>query len=178
MAKTRFTVELTGLDDFVNDLGVLANEFPAWTKEALKARMQVVEDAIRAKWVSLGGGRVGDYVYDSVGMNIEYGKNGVDIVGYVGVFHLDHVAILHGRIVEEGKRKPMRAPQIAYWVEFGTQRLKGGGRKVDGAEYPEEELAKAVAGKPFITNAGYRTVSQQEQAFVQKFDQILNTHLR
>lgn len=177
MAKTRFTAELTGLDEFVRDLGVIANEFPAWTKEALRARMQVVEDAIRANWVSLGGGRAGDYVYDSIGMNITYGKNGVDIVGYVGVFHLDRVALAHGRIVEEGKRKPMRAPQIAYWVEFGTQRLKSG-RKITGAEYTEEDLATAVVGKPFITNAGYRTIQQQEQAFTQKFDQILDTHLR
>lgn len=177
MAKTKFSVELTGLDEFIIDLGMIATEFPAWTKEALTAQLHVVEAAIRDNWVSIGGGRANDYVYDSVGMNVTYGDNGVDVVGYVGVFHLDRVAVAHGRVVVEGKPKPINAPQIAYWVEFGSQRLKSGS-KIKGSKYPEEDLATANVGKPFITNAGYRTISQQNQAFIQKFDQILDIHLR
>lgn len=173
MAKTKFTAEMTGLSDYIGSLGRIVEEFPVFTQEALKAQMKVVENAIKLNWISLGGGKMNDFIYDSIGMNVEYGKNGLDSVGYVGVFHIDHIAILHGRVVVEGKRKPLRASQIAYWVEFGSQRLRSGERKVTGAEYPEEELATKVVGVPFISNAGYSTVNQQNEAFKKKMNEIL-----
>lgn len=174
MAKTKFTAEVTGLSEYIDGLGRIVEEFPIFTKESLTAQMKVVENAMKRNWVSLGGGKVGDFVYDSIGMNVEYGDNGLDSVGYVGVFHIDHIAILHGRVVKEGERKPMRAPQIAYWVEFGSQRLKSGERKIKNLDYPEEDLAKEMTGIPFMTNAGYTTVNEQNEAFKLKMDEILS----
>lgn len=177
MARNVFTTTLSGNKDILADLDLLAEEFPAWTREALKAQEQVVEDAIRRNWVSLAGGKTGDYVYDSVGQSTAIGSNGKDVVGTVGVYNIDSVKIAHGRVAVEGKRKPLNAAQIAYWVEFGTTRLRSGQRRVTGAEYNEEDLI-VISGKPFLSNAFYGTVSLQQAAFLERYQQILNTHLR
>lgn len=174
MAKTRFSAETTGLSEYIENLGRIVEEFPVLTKGATEAQLAVVEQAVKDNWTSIAGGSTGDFVYDSIGKNVEYGANGTDTVGMVGVFHIDSVASAHGRVQEEGGKKPLRASQIAYWVEFGTQRLKSGQRKVKNVEYPEEELAKAVTGKPFLTNAGYATINEQQEAFMNKMDDYID----
>lgn len=177
MARNVFTTKLSGNKDILADLDLLAEEFPVWTREALKAQEQIVENAIRRNWVSLAGGKTGDYVYDSVGQSTAIGSNGKDVVGTVGVYNIDSVKIAHGRVAVEGKRKPLNAAQIAYWVEFGTTRLRSGQRRMTGAEYNEEDLI-VVAGKPFISNAFYGTLNEQQNAFLEKYQKILDTHLR
>lgn len=177
MARNLFTTNVTGNKDILGDLGRLVEEFPAWSREALKAQEQVVEDAIRNNWVSRAGGQAGDYVFDSVGHSAEIGENRMDVVGTVGVYNIDSIALSHGKVAEEGKRKPMNAAQIAYWVEFGTSRLKSGTRKVKGAEYDEEELI-VQQPKQFISPAFYETIDEQQAAYYAKFNQILNRMLK
>lgn len=177
MARNVFTTTLTGSKGILDDLDMIAKEFPAWTREAVRAQEEVVENAIRRNWVSLAGGKAGDYVYDSVGHSVTLGSNGSDVVGTVGVYNIDSIALAHGRVVEEGKRKPMNAAQIAYWVEFGTSRTRNGQRKVKGLEYNEEDLI-VIAGKPFISNAFYGTITEQQNTFLERYQKILDSHLR
>lgn len=176
MARNVFATTVDNID-IMRDLDLLAREFPAWIKECTKAQQQVVEDAVRKNWVSFGGGRTNDFVYDSVGYSTHYGKNGTDTVGTIGVYNIDRVMVEHGRVFEEGKRKPLNAAQIAYWVEFGTSRLAAGGRKEKGVEYLPEQLIE-VKPKPFISNAFYGTLNEQQAAFAKKWDEILNRMLK
>jgi len=172
MARDVFTTTVDNTD-IMRDLDRLADEFPEMVRECTKAQQQVVEDAIRKNWVSFGGGRANDFIYDSVGYSTHYGKNGTDTVGTIGVYSIDRVMVEHGRVFEEGKRKPLNAAQIAYWVEFGTSRLTGGGRKKKGVEYSPEQLIE-VKPKPFISNAFYGTLNEQQTAFSKKWDQLLS----
>lgn len=177
MARDVFTTTITGGGEILRDLDLLAREFPAWVKECTRAQQKVVEDAIRQNWVSYGGGRANDFIYDSVGHSATYGKNGMDVVGTIGVYNIDRVMASHGRVFEEGKRKPLNAAQISYWVEFGTSRLASGGRKKKGIEYDPEDLIE-VKPKPFISNAFYGTLNEQQAAFAKKWDEILNRMLK
>lgn len=177
MARNVFKVETTGNKKILQELGRIAEEFPVFTREALAAQEKVVEDKIRQNWVSIAGGNVGDYIYDSVGKSVRTGSNGTDAVGTVGVYNIDNVAAAHGRFIEEGKRKPMNAAQIAYWVEFGTSRLRSGARKKPGVEYNPADLI-TNSPKPFISNAYFSSISEQEVAFAEKFNQLMDRMLK
>lgn len=172
MAKDRFTTIIKNHSDVMDDLERLINNFPETTKAALKAQQAVIENKIKSNWVSMAGGKTGDYIYDSIGSNTTYGRNGSDVVGMTGVFSIDRVATEHGRIVQEGKRKPINAAQIAYWVEFGTSRLRSG-RKFKNATDKETELI-TVSPKPFISNAFYSTIEEQQKAFIKEFEKRLD----
>lgn len=172
MARNVFTTTIQNQTEILGDLDALIRDFPDISKRALSAQQAVVEEAIKHNWVSMGGGKAGDYVYDSVGKNTTFGANGSDVVGMTGVFNIDSVRIAHGKEVQEGKRKPLNAAQIAYWVNFGTSRLRIGGRKRKSAEYNEEDLIRVTA-KPFISNAFYQTLPQQQQAFINEFSKVI-----
>jgi len=176
MARDVFTTTVTGNKEIFNDLDRLAGEFPAWVHEATRAQQRVVENAIRENWLSVGG-RSDDFIYDSVGFSTHYGTNGKDIVGTVGVYTIDRVMATHGRVQEEGKRKPFNASQIAYWIEFGTSRLAAGGRKKKGVEYTPDQLI-TVQPKPFISNAFYGTLEEQQAAFAKEWNSILGRMLK
>ena len=166
MARGLVTVELKGMKEFVKEMEQVVEEFPEITREALSAQEEVIEKAIRQNWVSTGG-RVGDFVYDSVGQSTAFSKlNPADVVGTVGVYNIESVASSHGKT-----SKDLNAAQIAYWLEFGTSRLRGGGRKVKGVEYSEEQLISTTP-RPFISTAFYSTIVEQEKAFTERFNQL------
>lgn len=163
MARDRITTRIEGREDIFKDLENLESELPRMVSESFKAQQEVIKRAIQTNWVSMAGGKAGDFIYDSVGFSTHYGANGQDVVGTAGVYKIDAVAAANGR-----GPKDLTASQIAYWVEFGTSRLRSGGRKKKGAEYDPADLI-TVSGKPFIGNAFYNTLNEQEAAFAEEW---------
>lgn len=171
MARDVFTTTVDNAD-IMRDLDRLADELPRMVKNCTEVQQQVVVNAMRKNWLLLVGGR-NDFVYKSIGHSAHYGRNGADTVGTVGVYKIDDVAILSGRVVTTDskgrKRKPLSASQIAYWVEFGTSRLDGGGRKKKGVDYSPADLIE-TAPQPFMSNAFYGTLNEQQAAFAERWE--------
>lgn len=86
----------------------------------------------------------------------------------MGVYKLDAVDAAYGKT-----SKDLNAAQIAYWVEYGTSRLKTGGRKVKGVDYEDEDLI-TVAARPFISNAYYTSINDQNSAFKATFNKLMD----
>lgn len=177
MAKDVFHVKSTGLKEFIEEMNGLVEQLPEITKKAIEARQRVVENKIRSNWVSLVGGPTGGYVHSSVGQSSAFSKeNPVDVVGTVGVYQIDSVTSQFQTQYKIGPKKGkdkvmMNAAQIAYWVEFGSSRLYSGERKVPGEEYNDEDLIHNVA-KPFISNAFYSSIDEQEEVFKMTFNKL------
>ncbi len=171
MTKGLVSIKSTGLKEFIAELEGLAEKMPEISKQALQAQQSVVEERIQANWVSMVGGSPGGYVYKSVGQSTAFSQqNPSDVVGTVGVYKIDSISSAFG-ITE----KDLNAAQIAYWVEFGTSRLRSGNRKVKGLEYSEEELIQ-IGAKPFISNAFYSTLDEQQKAFKLSFNKLADQH--
>lgn len=169
MPRGLFSIKSTGLKEFVEELNGLAEKLPEISKKALQAQQKVVEEKIQANWISMVGGSPNGYVYNSVGQSSAISKsNPADIVGTVGVYKIDSVGSSFG-ITE----KDLNAAQISYWVEFGTSRLRSGNRKVKGLEYSEEDLIQ-ISAKPFISNAFYSSLDEQQKAFRLEFNSLAN----
>lgn len=169
MARGLFTIESSGLKDIVSYLDKLGDNYDRILKESVIAMQQVVEDRVRINWVSMVGGKPGGYVYSSVGQSSAFSKTDQHfVVGTVGVYNIDSVNAANGIT-----NKQLNAAQIAYWVEYGTSRLKNGGRKVSGVEYTDEQLI-TVSSKPFISNAFYSTFSEQQSAFRERFNYLMD----
>lgn len=131
-------------NELVTGLMELAKDFDGVVEEAASAQMEVLESAIKSNWVSMvPWGKAGDYVYDSIGYNVEKG-NGNDVVGMAGVFLIDRVSAEHDK-----SKSDIKAPQLAYWAEFGYTPNNG----------------RTVAGYPFLANAFYMSAGQQDYVF-------------
>lgn len=168
MGKGLVTAELTGLREFLDGMGRLVEEFPAISREALKAQQTVVEQKVRDNWISTGG-KAGDFIHSSVGQSTAFSKqNSADVVGTVGVYKMDAVNAQFGRT-----DKDLNAAQIAYWLEFGTTRLRSGARKKRGVEYRPEDLISTVP-RSFISTAFYTSLPEQEEAFKKRFNQLVD----
>ncbi len=178
MARDRITTTITGKDDIFKDIDLLTREFPSWVKQCFMAQQKVVEQQMQTNYLSAGGS-TGDYIYDSIGSSTHYGSNKLDVIGITGVFNLSSVALAHGRAVVDGSTgyKPMNAAQIAYWMEFGTSRLRSGARKKKNTQYPEEDLV-TVSPKPFMSSSFYSTVDLQEKAFSDEWNSLMTRMLK
>lgn len=153
MAKVTLKAEVNWFEDVTRDLERVAEEFPIFIEEATKSQLKVVEEQTRKNWVSMvPHGKTGGMVYDSIGMNVSRGKNGQDVVGSVGVFKIDRILSEHGR--EKGD---INAPQLAWWTEFGTY---------------------GNSGIPFLSNAFYSTLSQQENQFKETFETLVQRTMK
>lgn len=167
MAKTVITAE-SDFDELVTDMLKIAEEFPDAIKEAADAQMELFSDAIKTNWASMvPWGRVGDYVYDSIGYNTEYGKEKGDVVGMAGVFLIDSVAAKHEYDVPIVKKngftkEKIKAPQLAYWVEFGYSPKNGAYQ----------------AGIPFMSNAFYATADEQDRVFADTLSIAIDKRLK
>ena len=170
MARGFISIKDSGLKDIVQYLDKVGDNYDRILLESLKAMQAVVEERIRINWVSMVGGQPGGYVFDSVGQSAAFSKTDAHVVvGTVGVYNIDSVNATHGVTI-----KQLKAAQIAYWVEFGTSRLKSGIRKDKRVEqYPDEQLV-TVAAKPFIGNAYYASYNEQQAAFSEKFNQLMD----
>lgn len=165
MARQMITLTDGGFDAWIDELNTAVEEMPEIMLAALKARQTVIEKAIQNQWVSMGGSP-GGFVHSSIGQSATFSKqNPVDVVGTVGVYDIDSVKLSFGKT-----DKDLNAAQISYWVEHGTTRIKAGGRKVKGVEYPDEMLI-TVSPKPFISQGVYTSWSDAEQAFREKFNE-------
>ena len=117
------------------------------------------------------GGTPGGYVFSSVGQSVAMSKSDpYTVVGTVGVYKIDSVSVQFGKT-----EKDLNAAQIAYWVEFGTSRLRNGGRKKKGVNYDDSQLIN-VAGVPFISNAFYSSLNEQQDAFKVEFNRLADQY--
>lgn len=167
MAKGLFSLTSTGLKEFIAEMEGLAAAIPEISKKSLVEQQRVVEQKIQENWTSMAGGTPGGYVYSSVGQSTAFSKNSpATVVGTVGVYKIDRVASQFGKT-----EKDLNAAQIAYWVEFGTSRLKSGARKQKGAQYDDSQLV-GVRAVPFISNAFYSSMDMQQEAFKTEFNRL------
>lgn len=168
MARGLVTLKSTGLSDWIKELEGVADAFPEVSKEALKAQQEVIVDRIRQNWVSLVGGQSCGFVYSSIGQSTAYSKSDRStIVGTVGVYKIDAIASQFGKT-----DKDLNAAQIAYWVNFGTSRLRSGVRKKKDVTYDDSQLI-TTNPIPFIDNAFYSTLDAGQEAFKIKFNQLM-----
>ena len=171
MAKGLISLKSTGLKEFIEEMNALADAIPEISKQALVEQQRVVEGKVKENWVSMVGGSPGGYVFSSVGQSVAYSKSDqYTVVGTVGVYKIDRVSAEFGKT-----EKDLNAAQIAYWVEFGTSRLKNGGRKKKGVTYDDSQLIN-VAGVPFISNAFYSSLSEQQEAFKLEFNRLADQY--
>ncbi|MCP4488300.1 MAG: hypothetical protein GY820_13415 [Gammaproteobacteria bacterium] len=184
MPKGHISVTQTGLSEYIKDLDDLADNLQAFAKQSLQSQLEVAEDKIRTNWVSMVGGSSSGYVYNSIGHNTEYStQDDAGVVGKVGVFHVDAIAakfrLDYVRGSKKGKKRraksQLTAAQISYWVEYGTSRLRSGARKNPTKEYKDnDEDLITVTPQPFISNAVYASLDEQQAAFKVTFDKLIN----
>lgn len=171
MAKGLFSVTSTGLKEFIKEMEALADAIPEISLKALAEQEKVVQERIKTNWVSMVGGTPGGYVFSSVGQSVAMSKSDpYTVVGTVGVYKIDSVSVQFGKT-----EKDLNAAQIAYWVEFGTSRLRNGGRKKKGINYDDSQLIN-VAGVPFISNAFYSSLNEQQDAFKVEFNRLADQY--
>ena len=171
MAKGLFSLTSTGLKEFIKEMEALADAIPEISLKALVEQEKVVQERIKTNWVSMVGGTPGGYVFSSVGQSVAMSKSDpYTVVGTVGVYKIDSVSVQFGKT-----EKDLNAAQIAYWVEFGTSRLRNGGRKKTGVTYDDSQLIN-VAGVPFISNAFYSSLSEQQEAFKIEFNRLADQY--
>lgn len=173
MPRGLISLTSTGLKELIEELNGLAEQIPEVSKRALQSQLEVVENKIKNNWTSMVGGSISGYVYNSVGQSTAFSKlNDTDVVGTVGVYNLDKVNVAFGIT-----KKELNAAQIAYWVEFGTSRLRSGNRKTKGLEYTDEDLV-SISAVPFISNAFYSSLDEQQEAFKITFNKLLDANRR
>ena len=171
MAKGLITLKSIGLKEFISEMNGIAENMPEISRKSLIAQQEVVEEKIKANWVTMVGGSSGGYVYSSVGQSTAFSKsNDAVVLGTVGVYKIDSVGASYG-ITD----KDLNAAQIAYWVEFGTSRLKSGIRKVKGVEYSDEDMI-TIGAKPFISNAYLSSIDEQETTFKATFNRLADSY--
>ena len=171
MAKGLFSLTSTGLKEFIEEMEALADAIPEISLKALAEQEKVVQERIKTNWVSMVGGTPGGYVFSSVGQSVAMSKSDpYTVVGTVGVYKIDSVSVQFGKT-----EKDLNAAQIAYWVEFGTSRLRNGGRKKRGVAYDDSQLIN-VAGVPFISNAFYSSLNEQQDAFKVEFNRLADQY--
>lgn len=163
------SLESSGLKEFIAEMEGFVEAFPECSRIALDAQEKFVVEKIKQNWASMvPNATTGDFVYSCIGHSTELSvQNSYSVVGTVGVYKLDKVDAQFGK-----KKSDLNAAQLAYWVEFGTSRLKVGGRKKKGQTYTDEML---VTNKPvpFMSNAFYSTIEQQEEVFKTAFNQAM-----
>ena len=171
MAKGLFSLTSTGLKEFIEEMEALADAIPEISLKALAEQEKVVQERIKTNLVSMVGGTPGGYVFSSVGQSVAMSKSDpYTVVGTVGVYKIDSVSVQFGKT-----EKDLNAAQIAYWVEFGTSRLRNGGRKKKGVNYDDSQLIN-VDGVPFISNAFYSSLNEQQDAFKVEFNRLADQY--
>lgn len=176
MAKGLITAELTGLDEFIASIKAI----PVVVDKAIEAggiaMMKQSEKDVRKAYYAVGG-KQGDYIDRSIshyGTATPSGKlDGLSYWTSVGVFKLDAVysSYQNSKGYTKGQ-KAMTAPQIAYWIENGTSRLRSGARKpkdfVAEAFSPEDIIS--TVPRPFVSTAFTSGWNRQLESFKVAFN--------
>jgi len=169
MARGFVEITNSGLTEIADYLDKLADDYNEVLYQSVEAMQDVVVDRIKANWVAMVGGDAGGFVYNSIGKSTIYSREKeFSIAGTMGVYKLDTISASFGKT-----DKDFNAAQIAYWVEYGTSRLKSGARKPRKGEISDEDLI-SVAAKPFISNAYNTTINEQNDAFSIKFNELMD----
>ena len=160
------SLESSGLKEFIAEMEGFVEAFPECSELALKAQEDFLIEKIKQNYVSMvPGAKVGDFIYSSIGKSTELSKlNTYSVVGTVGVYKLDKVEKQFGKT-----EKDFNAPQLAYWIEYGTTLLKSGEKKKTGLIYPEGDVKLKDAAIPFMSNAIYSTIDEQKTVFINAF---------
>ncbi len=155
------------ISEIAKELDRFADSIPEISKKSLEARLAIVEVKIKQNLTSMTGASSTGYLHSSVGQSSAFSKQGKDVIlGTAGIYHMDSVSAKFGKT-----EKDLNAAQIAYWLEFGTSRLRSGKRKVRGVEYNEEDLIQMNA-RPVISNAFYTSMDEQSAEFKRVFNQL------
>lgn len=181
MPRGFINITNTGLTEIASYLDKLAEKFDPIIKESVDAMQDPVVQRIRENWVTMVGGKAGGYVYDSIGKSNAFSKTDAHtVVGTMGVYNLNSVNAAHGKIFKDtilpdGKVRPadFNAPQIAYWIEYGTSRLKNRIRKKPGRTYDDKDLID-IAAQPFLGNAFYGSIDEQNEQFKIRFNSLVD----
>lgn len=169
MARAFINVKNSGLSEIAKYLDELGDKYDDITYQSVQSMQDIVVERIKVNWTTMIGGQTSGYVFDSIGKSTAKSKEDDHVVlGTMGVYKLDAVSAAHGKTA-----KDLNAAQIAYWVEYGTSRLKSGARKTKGVDYSDEDLI-SVAAKPFIGNAFYTSVDDQNNAFSVTFNNLMD----
>lgn len=141
MAKTKITVE-SDFNELISDLLDMTDHMEEDIQVAADKQLSVLTETIKQNWVSMvPHGKIGDYVYDSIGYNVGVER---DVVGMSGVFLIDHVVSSHNITKED-----IKAPTLAYWVEYGYT--------------PNNAVHQA--GIPFMGSAYLSSTNEQDEVF-------------
>ena len=142
----------TSIDDLIREVEIVGSFAPDIIKQCMLAQVRVGERATRQNWSSMGYGKVGDLVYDSISCKSEFSSIDNRVVyGSYGVYTTDSIAAAHGKT-----DKDISAAQLGWWAEYGTRQL---------------------APVPFLTNAHIRSLSEQESEFRDTFNQLIDGRL-
>lgn len=149
MAKREIAVSGTSIDDLIREVEIVGSFAPDVIKQAMLAQVQVGKRVTRENWSTMGWGKHGDLVYDSISCKSEFSSVDPDVVyGSYGVYSTDSIASAHGKTDRD-----MTAAQLAWWAEFGTKQL---------------------APVAFLTSAHLRSIAEQETAFSVTFNRIID----
>lgn len=170
MARGIISITNSGLSDIADYIDKLADNYNEILYESFQSMQDVIVENIKFNVATTFSGETGAYIFDSVGKSTEYSRTTeFSIVGTVGVYQLDSVDAVFDKY-----KNDLNAAQIAYWTEYGTTGLKSGARKKSGATYSDDELRQNSAPKPFIGNAFYKTINEQNAAFKVTFNKLVD----
>ena len=143
--------------DLFDELDRLEGHLGEAALEGTEAIAQVVEQSMKNTY-----GKSGDFIADSIGYNVEMGRDQKSAVASVGVFHVDKVMAKHLKFnMMKSKDQPgfgiakqgVTAPQIAWWAEYGTV---------------------YQPARPFLESGYLLSINQQEEAFAEAFNKIID----
>ena len=179
MARGLITANMTGLDELIASIEAIPETVDKAIEAGAKAMMEQGKDNLRSSYLAVGG-KVGDYIYKSIGSygtNSPSGSAGLSYWLSVGVFKDDSIysaynAQYQDNQTSEIKKNALSAAQIAYWIENGTSRIRSGGRKprnFNENNFDPNNLIK-IQPKPFISNAYITGWPAQLEAFTVEFN--------
>ena len=161
--KIKGAIEFSDLEKLISDMERLTGDIQEINNEAIKASAKVFERGIKASYTGNSA-----YIKASI-MSYTKTSDKADLSswGRVGVFHVDKIASSFGRT-----DKNLNAAQIAYWMEYGTRTLKGGGKKIKNMVYDSDQLI--LKQNSFISRAYYSTVQEQVKVAMDVFERHIN----
>lgn len=155
--KVNIRAEGFKFEELFEELDALNAHLGEAAVEGTKAIALVVERSMKNAY-----GKTGDYIADSIGHNVEMGRDQKSAVASVGVFHIDSVAAKHLKwnLVKPDEkggvgqaRMGITAPQAAWWSEFGTVHQPA---------------------RPFIETGYLTSIKQQEEAFTDAINNVID----
>ena len=167
-------IERDSLSDIIFELIDLVDEVEHTIMQAADAYCKEgIRNVQQSYLMSVERAQVGDFIYSSIGYRITPSTNDNTIAwAGVGVYKIPTVESQFGKTSHD-----FTAAQLAYWLEFGTTRFNSGARKPKKASWQDAstyvEKAYSTVPKPFVSNAMVNGDVSRDNAFVERFNQIL-----